>query len=184
MISLAGVLRPVLVAALVTLAGVRPLGALEIRGASHFVRAPWKVDLLSYSTNVWEGNPEYYFTLELASDAGASLAGLTIQQVRGVDRQFGFNVAATRAFVGRPRREGRPVPTQVRFDPLERQFSVVFPEPVVPGTTVTVVIRPWRNPSQADTYLFQVTALPAGADPVASPVGFGTLRIYQPTWGF
>jgi hypothetical protein len=33
----------------------------------------------------------------------------------------------------------------------------------------------------ADTYLFQVLAWPAGPDPVASPVGVGTLRIYDPT---
>jgi hypothetical protein len=161
-----------------------PGAALEIRGVTHFVRAPWRVDLVSYFTNVWEGNPEYYFTLELAAEAGASLGSLTIQQVRGVDRAFGFNVAASRAFVGRPRREGRALPVQASFDENERRFTLVFPEPVAPGTTVTVVLRPWRNPAQADTYLFQVAAYPAGPDPVASPVGFGTLRIYPPTWGF
>ena len=42
--------------------------------------------------------------------------------------------------------------------------------------------KPWANPVSADTYLFQVTALPAGPDPVPAPLGFGTLRIYQPDW--
>lgn len=160
-----------------------PGTAVEIRGATSFVRAPWKVDMVSYYTNVWDGNPEYYITLDLAADAGASLARMVIQQVRGVDRQFDFNVAGTRAFVGRPRREGKPVAVEASFDGDGRLFNLVFPEPVTPGTTLTVVLRPWRNPSQADTYLFAVTTYPAGPAPVASPAGFGTLRIDQPTWG-
>lgn len=66
------------------------------------------------------------------------------------------------------------------FEPAARRFTLQFPEPVPPGATVTVSLRPWFNPVQADTYLFQVTAIPAGPGPVASPVGVGTLRIYQP----
>jgi hypothetical protein len=65
------------------------------------------------------------------------------------------------------------------FDQRERKFTIDFPQPVEPGSTVTVAVRPWSNPSVADTYLFQVTALPAGPNPVASPVGLGTLRIYE-----
>jgi Protein of unknown function (DUF2808) len=50
---------------------------------------------------------------------------------------------------------------------------------VMPGNTVTVMLKPWYNPVQADTYLFQVSAWPAGPQPVASPVGTATLRIYD-----
>jgi hypothetical protein len=71
------------------------------------------------------------------------------------------------------------VPVQAGFDERARRFSLTFPEPVAPGRTLTVVLKPWRNPGSADTYLFQVIAYPAGPSPVASPVGVATLRIYD-----
>jgi hypothetical protein len=154
--------------------------ALEQGGRTQFVRAPWKVTLTSYTTNVAQSPAEYFFTLSLDGSAGAPLGGMTIQQIRGADWQFPFAVERTRAFLGVPRREGRRIPVQAEFDPAARRFSLSFPEPVPPGATVTVSLRPWFNPIQADTYLFQVTAIPAGPGPVPSPVGVGTLRIYQP----
>ncbi|MFM9110755.1 MAG: DUF2808 domain-containing protein [Prochlorococcaceae cyanobacterium] len=159
-----------------------PAAALELGGSTQFVQAPWKVDLVCWFTEVGFPSPDYFFTLTLPAGASAGLGRLTITQTRGVDRQFGFHLGASRAFVGRPRREGRPVPVVVTFDPDRRQFSIDIPEPVPPDTTLTVVLRPWRNPMQADTYMFQVTAYPAGPQPVARPVGFATLRIDQPGW--
>lgn len=169
-------------AALLLLLGSAAPGAraLELGDRSAFVRAPWKVTLTSYTTNVGQSPAEYFFTLSLDELAGASLGGLTIQQTRGADWQFPFAVERTRAFLGAPRREGRQVPVLASFEPAARRFTLQFPEPVPPGATVTVSLRPWFNPVQADTYLFQVTAIPAGPGPVASPVGVGTLRIYQP----
>lgn len=154
--------------------------ALEVGGRTQFVRAPWKVALTSYTTNAGQSPAEYFFTLSLDDQAGASLGGMTIQQVRGADWQFPFAVERTRAFLGVPRREGRRITVQASFEPGARRFNLSFPEPIPPGTTVTVSLRPWFNPIQADTYLFQVSAIPAGPDPVPSPVGVGTLRIYQP----
>lgn len=156
--------------------------ALELGGGTTFVRAPWRVDLVSYTTDVGQSPAEYFFTLSLDAQAGASLGGLTIQQIRGADWQFPFAVRETRAFLGRPRSEGAPVPVQASFDQASRRFTLTFPAPVPPGQTVTVSLRPWANPLQADTYLFQVVALPAGPDPIPSPVGVGTLRLYQSTF--
>lgn len=166
---------------LLTLPGA-PARALELAGSTVFVRAPWQVDLVSYNTTVGQPLPEYYFTLNLDPEAGASLAGFTFQQIRGVDRQFPFLVERTRAFLGGPRREGRPVPVKARFNNDTRTMTLEFPEPVPPGSTVTVSVVPWTNPIQSDTYLFQVVAYPAGPDPLGSPVGVGTLRIYENTY--
>lgn len=163
-------------------AALRAQQASEASGSTVFLQPPWKVDLLSYSTTTWQVRAEYYFTVELPAGAGAPLGGLTIQQTRGVDRSFQFQVERTRAFLGRPRREAAAVPVQASFDPDQRLFTVTFPQPVAPGSTVTVVLRPWTNPGQADTYMFQVTAWPAGANPEPSALGFGTLRIYPPDW--
>jgi hypothetical protein len=152
--------------------------ALELRGATYFQRPPWKVDLVSYTTTVGDPAAEYFFTVELAADAGASLGELTIQQTRGADWQFPFLVERTQAFLGRPRRAGAQVPVTASFDMASRRFSVRFPEPIAPGRTVTVMLKPWYNPSQSDTYMFQVTGFPSGPNPSPVPLGYGTLRIY------
>ena len=158
--------------------------ALELRGATYFTRAPWKASLISYSTNVAEPLPRHYLSLDLDPAAGASLAGLTIEQTRGADGDFRYDPRRIRAFLGRPRREGPPVPVEAVLEEPGRRLVIRFPEPVPPGQAITVELRPWRNPQVADTYLFQVTALPAGPNPVASPVGVATLRIYDafPFW--
>jgi hypothetical protein len=74
---------------------------------------------------------------------------------------------------------GAQVPVTASFDSSSRRFSVNFPEPIAPGRTVTVMLKPWHNPSQSDTYMFQVTAFPAGPNPSPAPLGYGTLRIYN-----
>ena len=151
--------------------------ALELRGSTYFTRPPWKAELRTYNSNVGEAGVEHYLTIDLSPEA---LALLTLQQIRGADTGFLPRLDRARAFIGRPRREGMAVPVGVRFEPREGLLSLDFPQPVPPGTTVTVALRAWRNPLVADTYLFQVVAWPAGLDPVASPVGVGTLRIYDP----
>jgi hypothetical protein len=152
---------------------------VEIAGASYFIRAPWHADLISAQTTVGEAPVWYYLTLTLNAEAGASLARLSVEQTRGVDRSFGFNTPLTSAFLGRPRQEGPPLQVRAGFDPVSRVINLDFPVPVQPGQTVTVVLRPWTNPTRSDTYMFSVVAWPAGPNPVASPVGFATLRIYD-----
>ena len=183
----AGALRqglPVVALAALLLGGGLAASALELRGSTFFTRPPWKAELRSFNTNVGEGNVEHYLTIELSPEAGAPLGRLDLQQIRGADTTFLGRLDRVRAFTGRPRREGAAVPVQLRFDPQAGQMQLTFPEPVPPGTTVTVALRTWRNPSVGDTYLFQVVAWPAGANPVASPVGVGTLRIYSPVEWF
>ena len=174
-------LLPALLAAVVTaISAITPAVAMELRGKTYFDRPPWSVDLISYYTTIWEPWAEYYFTVQLPADAGADLGALQITQTRGVDRDFPFNVAATRAFLGRPRQQGAAVPVEARFDQSSRSFAIRFPQPVAPGSTLTLVLKPWNNPAQSDTYMFQVTAFPAGPNPSPTPLGYGTLRIYMP----
>jgi hypothetical protein len=155
-----------------------PARGVEIKGITYFLRPPSDVDLVSYYTQAFDSQPDDYFTLQLPADAGASLGGLTIEQTRGADRQFTFAVERTRAFLGRPRAEGAQVPLEARFDPTRRRFSITFPQPVPPGSTLTVVLQPWNNPIQPDTYMYEVMAYPAGPNPTPASLGYGTLNIY------
>lgn len=159
-----------------------PANGVELRGASYFERPPWKVDLVSYQTDVSQPSPRYYYTVELPEGAGAGLAGLSIQQTHGADTWFRISAERTRAFLGRPRREGPAVPVQTDVDDRSRRVDLRFPEPVPPGNTITVMLRPWANPSISGVYMFQVQALPAGPNPRAASLGFATLRIYRPDW--
>lgn len=162
------------------LAGLPPARAVEVQGQTWFSSPPWQVIFTNYYSDVNQVGGEYYFTVTLAELAGAGLGGLTITQTRGVDRNFQFDLAASRAFLGRPRQEGAAVPVEVRFDGDQRRFQISFPKPPQPGATVTLALKPWMNPNQADTYMFALEALPAGANPAPAPLGFATMQIYNP----
>ena len=164
--------------------GAMAARALELRGSTTFISPPWRAELRSFNTNVGEANVEHYLTLVLSPEAGAALGRLSLQQIRGADSDFLARLSKARAFLGRPRREGPPVPVQLSFDDSERTLQLTFPEPVPPNSTITVALRAWRNPSVADTYLVQVVAWPAGENPVSAPVGTATLRIYSPVEWF
>ncbi|MFM2080014.1 MAG: hypothetical protein RLZZ219_696 [Cyanobacteriota bacterium] len=153
--------------------------ALELQGRTWFTSPPWRVEFRSYAWYVMQTGVEYYFTLTMPAAAGASLGGLEIQQTRGVDTHFPFMAERTRAFLGRPRREGASIAVLASFDARSRRMRVRFPQPPEPGQTITVALRPWANPSQADTYLFAVQALPAGPDPVPASLGYATMPIYD-----
>jgi len=163
----------------VHLSGQSSAQAVELQGQTWFAKPPWKVELRNYYWYVMQSGGEYYFTVNLPEQAGVGLGGLVIRQIRGVDTSFGFDAARTRAFVGLPRREGAAVPVEATFDADARRFQIRFPEPPQPGQTVTVALRPWHNPSQADSYMFGVQALPAGVNPVPASLGFATLPIYE-----
>jgi hypothetical protein len=158
-----------------------PLAArpTELDGQSWFKSPPWKVEFTNYWWYLMQAGVEYYFTVTLSEQAGAGLGGLVIRQTRGVDREFPFFTHRTRAFVGRPRREGAAIPVQASFDQASRTMTVRFPQPPQPGQTVTVALLPWHNPTWADTYMFGVQALPAGPNPVPASLGFATMPIYS-----
>ena len=158
---------------------VRPARAVELQGQTWFAKPPWKVDFRNYYWYVMQTGGEYYFTLTLPEQAGVGLGGLLIQQTRGVDRQFPLMAERSRAFLGLPRREGAAIPVEADFDNQRRIFSLRFPQPPQPGQTITVALRPWYNPAQADTYMFSVQALPAGPNPVPASLGFATMPIYS-----
>jgi hypothetical protein len=156
-----------------------PVQALELDGQTWFRRPPWKVTFTNYYAYVGQTAATYYFTVTLPEQAGAGLGGLVIQQTRGVDRSFQFAADRTRAFVGLPRREGAVIPVQAAFNPEQRRITVQFPQPPQPGQTITVALKPWNNPFQADTYMFAVQALPAGPNPVGASLGFATMPIFD-----
>lgn len=156
-----------------------PAQPLPQEHRSFFVQPPWRVQFRSYDWYVADASPSYYFTVTMPEQAGAPLAGLVIQQIRGVDRHFRLAPSRARAFLGQPRREGQAVAVQASMDQDQRRFTATFEQPVQPGQTVTLVLRPWRNPEQSDTYVFSVKAVPLGDAPVPAPLGVATMAIFE-----
>lgn len=159
----------------------RPQGgavAVELQGRTYFAQPPVEPRATNYRSNAGEAWAEYMITVTVPKAAGVGLGGLEITQTRGVDRNFPFNLEQCRAFLGEPRQEKAPWPATIQFDQSLRRFRVAFREPVAPGQTVTLVLRPWTNPVQSDVYMFSVMALPAGPEPVAAMAGFVTFPIY------
>ena len=63
-------------------------------------------------------------------------------------------------------------------------ITVIFANPIPPGTTFTVRLKPKRNPDLGGVYLFGVTAFPWGEKPDGLYLGAGRLQFYQGDNGF
>ena len=61
-------------------------------------------------------------------------------------------------------------------------MTITFNPPISPGTTITVGLKPFQNPSVAGTYLFGVTVFPEGAIAQSMYLGVGRLHFYKDYW--
>lgn len=128
-------------------------------------------------TDVW--GARYYFTLSLPENAGEALGRVTINQRQGFEA-IDFKLNNTQAFVGTPRNRGERLTLKaVTQDSKSPTILVTFDPPIQPGTTVTIELRPVRNPSFSGVYLFGVTAFPAVENPYGLYLGVGRLQFYD-----
>ena len=153
--------------------------AVQLRdGTFYFVQPP---DLVSATTtqkgvNVWGAT--YYFTINIPEKAGEPLQRVTFTQRDGTDR-VRFDLEDSRAFMGTRYDKGAKLTLgEVTRDDEKRIVSVRFDPPVPPGRTITVGLRPKRNPRFSGTYLFGVTAFPVGEKSHGQFLGFGRFQFY------
>lgn len=121
----------------------------------------------------------YYFTLELSPNAGAPLQRVAFSQTEG-SQLIRFDLKNSYAFEGTQGHQGPKLPLQppVKGDSRTRNITVTFDPPVPPGKTVTIALRTVRNPLYDGTYLFGVTAFPAGEQTTGQFIGYGRLQFY------
>ena len=89
---------------------------------------------------------------------------MVIQQRSGGDT-VKFKEDKSSAFFGDSFAGGPDVSLAAVGGDIEQQpgeVGIVFDQPVEPGNTVTVRVKPKRNPSSGGTYQFGVTAYPEG----------------------
>ncbi len=152
-------------------------------GKVYFIQPPRLVTASTTEsrTDIWGAT--YYFTLEVPPNAGEPLQRVTVAQRNGnsVNRRVLYDPEETRAFLGTRRDRGTALmlaPTV--FNREEQTITVTFDPPVPPGNTVTVALRPNRNPQTGGTYLFGVTAFPQGEPAYGQFLGYGRFAFDEP----
>ena len=168
--------------------------AVQLRdGTVYFVQPPKLVEATTIykDTNVWGGT--YYFTINVPENAGESLQKITITQREGAEN-IRYDLKDTRAFVGTSdacgglclRKESWLTLGPVTAEHKIRTVTVNFEPPVNPGQTVTIALRPVKNPSFSGVYLLGVTAFPVGEKSHGQFLGFGRFQFYsnRSNWWF
>ncbi len=162
--------------------GVTPQVTQAVRlrdGTVHFVQPPDLIDATTTfnSVNVWGAT--YYFTINIPEKAGEPLGKVIITQRQGGDN-IRYKLDDSRAFEGTRKDKGtRLTLGEVTRDRETRTVAVNFNPPVPPGKTVTIGLRPVKNPMSSGVYLFGVTAFPAGEKSYGQFIGFGRLHFYS-----
>ncbi|MDZ8184193.1 MAG: DUF2808 domain-containing protein [Nostoc sp. ChiSLP02] len=151
--------------------------AVQLRdGLVYFVQPPRLVEATTTykDVNVWGAT--YYFTINLPENAGESLGKVTIAQREGSEN-IRYDLDDTRAFVGtRDRKEAQLSLGPVTRERKTRTITVNFDPPVTPGQTVTIALRPVKNPSFSGVYLLGVTAFPVGENSHGQFLGYGRFQ--------
>ncbi len=160
-----------------------PLQAVQLSdGRVYFDQPPSLLDSATTRNRTNTSGGTYYFTVSLPDNAGEPLQQVAIAQrnPEGFARRVNFNLNRTFAFTGTRRDRGNPLPIgSTTWDETDSQVIVTFEPPVAPGQTVTIGLRPHRNPQLSGVYLFGITAFPEGELAHGQFLGFGRFHFYE-----
>ncbi len=151
-------------------------------GQQFFQTSPYLVSARTTYNDTRNSNAIYYFTIKVPSDAGEALKAIKIEQRENFTDKIAFKVGESRAFIGDSFNKGESLSLAVIGGEKESigTVTVVFEQPVSPGNTVTIAVKPRLNPDTGGTYLFGVTAYPQGANTQGLYLGVGRLQIHNP----
>ncbi|MBD0270246.1 MAG: DUF2808 domain-containing protein [Cyanobacteria bacterium Co-bin8] len=158
-----------------------PAAAVELaQRPTAFVQQPQLIESSTTRNLVNQLNATYYVTLDLPAGAEAGLQTIQIRLTQGRDPIFRFRPDDTRAFEGSRYSRGSEIPIgAVTQDRDENTLTVQLDPAVLPGRTVTLALRPERNPRFEGIYLFEVTAFPAGEQVQSRFTGYARLHFYD-----
>jgi hypothetical protein len=154
--------------------------AVKLRdGKVYFVQPPRLVNAVTTYKDTYVWGATYYFTVSLPENAGEPLQRITFNQREGADR-VRFDLKDSFAFEGtRPKKSSQLGLKDVTSDRKTKTISLTFDPPVSPGRTITIALKPIRNPIVAGVYLFGVTAFPPGEQAHGQFLGYGRLQFYN-----
>lgn len=96
--------------------------------------------------------------------------------------QIPFEMSQSRAFAGPHFAQGPELPLAHvggSAPSNSNDVTIVFDQPVQPGSTVTVALQSTQNPSRGGVYLFGVTAYPVGTSTLGQFLGYSRVQIYD-----
>jgi hypothetical protein len=144
-----------------------------------FFNHPPRLNRAAAFPNIGYVASTYEFTLTVPEDAGQPLKAVTIMQATNAET-VKFDVAHSRAFAGR-----RAMGSEIQLASVggnqpanPGEVTIVFDQPVQPGSTITIALAARRNPISNGVYLFGVTAYPDGENGLGQFLGYGRLSFY------
>ncbi|MGD1912903.1 MAG: DUF2808 domain-containing protein [Rivularia sp. (in: cyanobacteria)] len=158
---------------------VRTARSVELQDGKVYFRQPprlLKAVTTFDSVNVWSAT--YYFTVKLPTYAGEPLQKITINQHSGLD-DINFDLRDSFAMIGVRKREKEKLKVEITSKPSAKTVTLIFNPPVSPGKTITIALKPTKNPAAEGIYLFGVTAFPAGEQSHGQFLGYGRLHFYR-----
>ena len=149
------------------------------QGQNFFNKSPRLID--SKVTHEIANSPfsTYYFTIEVPSDAHAPLKAIKIEPRENWSEKVSFKQNETIASIGDSYSENRALSLMAIGGKADNISSVIvsFDKPIQPGQTVTIGIKPERNPDRGGVYLLGVTAYPEGENSQGLYLGVGRFHI-------
>ncbi|MDJ0572140.1 MAG: DUF2808 domain-containing protein [Pleurocapsa sp. MO_192.B19] len=163
----------------VNVIALNPTEAVELgNGQRAFVRGPRLISSAATFSNRNSSAATYKFTIEVPKNAGEALKAVQITQKKNTDTVV-FKNNKSRAFEGK-NIAGVSIPlASIGGESQPGETTVVFDTPVEPGNTVTIAVKPKRNPSTGGVYLFGITAYPTGENSPGLYLGSGRIHIDQ-----
>ncbi|MDZ8184470.1 MAG: DUF2808 domain-containing protein [Nostoc sp. ChiSLP02] len=136
----------------------------------------------SNEIRAWEAT--YYFTLTVPASATDALQQVALTQIQGSE-DISFDAKESFAFErnvdgGNSSRRGEKLGiTLANSENQSRTVIVTFNEPVAPGKTITIGLKPYRNPSYDGMYQFQVRTISTGKSTHNPIIGTARLQFYN-----
>ena len=158
---------------------LQPTQALELANGNRvFEGAPRLIRTATSFRSRNNPGATYQFTIEVPEHAGEALKAVRITQKENADTVVFKNDkhrAAEGDSIG-----GAAIPLlAIGGKSPSGETTVVFDTPIEPGNTVTVAVKPERNPSAGGFYAFGVTVYPTGYNSPGLYIGSGRIYIDQ-----
>ncbi len=120
--------------------------------------------------------PTYFFTVRNPGQAPPMKAVRIVQ-----NRNLGtvrFKENSVKAFAGKRPQQNRALALAPIGGVSEPgAITVAFQKPVLPGETITIVVKPQKNPKASGRYQFGITAFTQPTDITGRLLGYGYLNI-------
>lgn len=122
--------------------------------------------------------PARYFFTVYVPETAQPLKAIKVKKILGVD-DIAFRQDTSKAFIGTST-NGTPLPlASVGGSGEENTLTVAFDQPVQPGSTVTIAVRPRRNPNTDGVYLFQITGFTTDSTAPGQDLGVSRIHVYR-----